>query len=308
MRAKIFKVKVLNLIGKKENLGKLNKIINSKEIFDFYINDKPIKIKIKSFRRISNLISMKLEENLVLTYINNHNKNESFNDSNDLFIGHQNQNSNVDKMIFDIEEKTKKDKLKEDNENFEETDPLKLNLLDKYNKYNIENQNSSISKEIIKKVKKHNIIANNYEKFLILWEIFYCIISLLAVNILIHLIVLIINLWMINTYYIFYCGVLLSFLLYSGIKSVYKIMKDREREICLDLTNQFIIFSCFVTLFVWVIIQKVEKDVQKYIINKTHYNLLFILTVIFELLVIFQNYTMREVYREYDLILKTIKE
>ena len=134
MRAKIFKVKVLNLIGKKENLGKLNKIINSKEIFDFCINDKPIKIKIKSFRRISNLISMKLEENLVLTYINNHNENESFNDSNDLFIGHQNQNSNVDKMIFDIEEKTKKDKLKEDNENFEETDPLKLNLLDKYNK------------------------------------------------------------------------------------------------------------------------------------------------------------------------------
>ncbi len=304
---KIYKVKVLNLIGKKENLGKVINIINKKNIFNIKKNNQYIQIQKKSFEKISILSSIKKEEHIVLSYykINDYNK-LSDNDSNDIILGHQSKNSNVNKMIFDIEKNTKNENLID--EDFDETDPLKTNLLHKYKQYHALNENIVVSKEIIKQVKKHNYISNNYETVLIIWEILYCILILLGVNILIHLIVLFFNLYIFNSFYIFYCGVLLSFLLYSGIKSVYKIMKKREREICMDMTNQFIIFCTLITLFIWIIINKSEKEIKNYLTSNSHYNLLFISSIIIEIFVIIQNYTMNGLYREYDIILETSKD
>ena len=304
---KIFKIKVVNLIGKKENLGKVINIINKKNSFNIKKNIQYIQIQKKSFDKIFTLSSIKKEEHIVLSYykINDCNKS-SDNDSNDILLGHQSKNSNVNKMIFDVEKNIKNENLID--EDFDETDPLKINLLHKYKQYHSLNDNIIISKELIKQVKKHNYISNNYETVLIIWEILYCFLILLGFNLLIHLIVLVFKLYIFNSFYIFYCGVLLSFLLYSGIKSVYKIMKEREREICMDLTNQFIIFCTFITLFIWIIINKLEKEIKDYLITETHYNILFISSIIIEIFVIIQNYSMNALYREYDLILETSKE
>ena len=304
---KIFKIKVVNLIGKKENLGKAINIINKKDIFNINKNNKYIQIQKKSFEKISVLASFKIEEHLTLSYINiNDDIKSNDNDSNDILLGHQSKNSNVNKMIFDVEKDIKTENLID--EDFDETDPLKINLLHKYKQYDSLNEYNTISKEIIKKIKKHTYMSNNYENILIIWEILYCFLILLGFNLLIHLIVLVFKLYIFNSFYIFYCGVLLSFLLYSGIKSVYKIMKEREREICMDLTNQFIIFCTFITLFIWIIINKLEKEIKDYLITETHYNILFISSIIIEIFVIIQNYSMNALYREYDLILETSKE
>ena len=307
LKNKIHKFKVLNLVGKKENLGKAINIINKKDIFNINKNNKYIQIQKKSFEKISILASFKIEEHLTLSYINiNDDIKSNDNDSNDILLGHQSKNSNVNKMIFDVEKDIKTENLID--EDFDETDPLKINLLHKYKQYDSLNEYNTISKEIIKKIKKHTYMSNNYENILIIWEILYCFLILLGVNILIHLIVLVFKLYIFNSFYIFYCGVLLSFLLYSGIKSVYKIMKEREREICMDLTNQFIIFCTFITLFIWIIINKLEKEIKDYLITETHYNILFISSIIIEIFVIIQNYSMNALYREYDLILETSKE
>ena len=85
-------------------------------------------------------------------------------------------------------------------------------------------------------------------------------------------------------------------------------MKKREREICMDMTNQFIIFCTLITLFIWIIINKSEKEIKNYLISNSHYNLLFISSIIIEIFVIIQNYTMNGLYREYDIILETSKE
>jgi hypothetical protein len=304
---KIFKIKVVNLIGKKENLGKVINIINKKNSFNIKKNIQYIQIQKKSFEKISVLASFKIEEHLTLSYINiNDDIKSNDNDSNDILLGHQSKNSNVNKMIFDVEKDIKTENLID--EDFDETDPLKINLLHKYKQYDSLNEYNTISKEIIKKIKKHTYMSNNYENILIIWEILYCFLILLGFNLLIHLIVLVFKLYIFNSFYIFYCGVLLSFLLYSGIKSVYKIMKEREREICMDLTNQFIIFCTFITLFIWIIINKLEKEIKDYLITETHYNILFISSIIIEIFVIIQNYSMNALYREYDLILETSKE
>ena len=75
----------------------------------------------------------------------------------------------------------------------------------------------------------------------------------------------------------------------------------------MSIINELLIFTDLVSLSVWFIIRKLEKDIKFYIITQTYYNSLFIFAIIIETITIILNFTMNEVYREYDLLKESLK-
>lgn len=303
-----FIIKSYELIGKEENLGKISEIINKNDKFIVRKNLEVILIPKKSYKYIIDLSSLKLEESLCFSFNKNKEEDISKGDSNDVYLSHQQQNSNINKMIFDNEDNKKKVTINEEVNVYEidnETDTLKK----KKETLKIKKVNDGkISENILKEITKHKYIASHYNNIIILWEILYCVLILLGLNIFIHITVIIFKFEVINSFYVLYCGILITFLFYIGIKSLFKIIKDREKEICNDLTNEFLIFTDLITLCAWFIIGKLELNIKIYIITQTYYNTLFIFGVLVETFIIILNFTMNEVYREYDLLMESIKE
>ena len=218
-------IKSFNLIGKEENLGIISKIIDKNDKLKIRINSNTILIPKTSYKKIINYSQSILEQNLCFSYQKTKNDDEtSKGDSTDVILGHEQKNSNIDKMIFDNEEHQKKVKINFEPivyENDNETDTLKEKKeiliqnedLDEDNKRNI-------SRNILKQISNHKYIANHYQDFIISWEILFCIIILLGLNILIHITVLIAKFETLNTFYVFYCGLLSTCFFYIGMKEV----------------------------------------------------------------------------------------
>jgi hypothetical protein len=305
-------IKSFNLIGKEENLGIISKIIDKNDKLKIRINSNTILIPKTSYQKIINYSQLILEQNLCFSYQKTKNDDEtSKGDSTDVILGHEQKNSNIDKMIFDNEEHQKKVKINFEPivyENDNETDTLKEKKeiliqnedLDEDNKRNI-------SRNILKQISNHKYIANHYQDFIISWEILFCIIILLGLNILIHITVLIAKFETLNTFYVFYCGLLSTCFFYIGISSLYKIIMDKENEICMSIINELLIFTDLVSLSAWFIITNLEKGIKLYIITQTYYNSLFIFAIIIETITIILNFAMNEVYKEYELLKETLK-
>lgn len=305
-------IKSYNLIGKEENLGKISKIIETNDKLKVRINSYTLLIPKTSYKKIINYAQLILENYLCFSYNKIKNDDETSKaDSTDVILGHEQKNSNIDKMIFDNDEHQKKVKINIEPivyENDNETDTLKEKKEKLIINENIEEDDKrNISRNILKQISNHKYIANHYQDFVICWEILFCIIILLGLNILIHITVLIAKFETLNSFYVFYCGLLSTCFFYIGISSLYKIIMDKENEICMSIINELLIFTDLVSLSVWFIIRKLEKDIKFYIITQTYYNSLFIFAIIIETITIILNFTMNEVYREYDLLKESLK-
>ena len=305
-------IKSFNLIGKEENLGIISKIIDKNDKLTIRINSSTLVIPKNSYKKIIKYGELILEQNLCFSYNKRKNDDEiSKEDSTDVILGHEQKNSNIDKMIIDNEEHQKKVKINIEPivyENDKETDTLKekKETLIK-NEDKEEEDKRNISRNILKQISNHKYIANHYQDFIIIWEILFCIIILLGLNILIHITVLIAKFETLNTFYVFYCGLLSTCFFYIGISSLYKIIMDKENEICMSIINELLIFTDLVSLSAWFIITKLEKDIKLYIITQTYYNSLFIFAIIIETITIILNFAMNEVYKEYELLKETLK-
>ena len=305
-------IKSFNLIGKEENLGIISKIIDKNDKLKITINSNTILIPKTSYQKIINYSQLILEQNLCFSYQKTKNDDEtSKGDSTDVILGYEQKNSNIDKMIFDNEEHQKKVKINFEPivyENDNETDTLKEKKEILIQNEDLEEDNKrNISRNILKQISNHKYIANHYQDFIISWEILFCIIILLGLNILIHITVLIAKFETLNTFYVFYCGLLSTCFFYIGISSLYKIIMDKENEICMSIINELLIFTDLVSLSAWFIITNLEKGIKLYIITQTYYNSLFIFAIIIETITIILNFTMNEVYKEYDLLKESLK-
>ena len=305
-------IKSFNLIGKEENLGIISKIIDKNDKLTIRINSSTLVIPQNSYKKIIKYGELILEQNLCFSYNKRKNDDEiSKEDSTDVILGHEQKNSNIDKMIIDNEEHQKKVKINIEPivyENDKETDTLKEKKETLIKNEDIEEDDKrNISRNILKQISNHKYIANHYQDFVICWEILFCIIILLGLNILIHITVLIAKFETLNSFYVFYCGLLSTCFFYIGISSLYKIIMDKENEICMSIINELLIFTDLVSLSAWFIITNLEKGIKLYIITQTYYNSLFIFAIIIETITIILNFAMNEVYKEYELLKETLK-
>lgn len=142
-----------------------------------------------------------------------------------------------------------------------------------------------------------SILNHNFQYFLILWELFYCIYILLAVNIIIHLyyLILFIQAW---SFYLLYIGSLLILMLKTGITSMTCFIKDQSHLVCHGAVNIEVLISLVLTLGVWGVISLLDERVEQYICNYTWYNILYIGVVVVDLILLIINYGMDDYYRE----------
>lgn len=295
------------LITDTDNLSIISSIIASRQYLKVKKGGSILSIGKESLRSIIQMSQNVLEEIIILTYndktVGTTPSKGSSNEEEDSFCANlKEENENPHKIILDSEDINQEEHFKikddedlsddEDNNTYENKKTTYLSRIPL--NYKI------IDHEVLTKMDNQTLISKNYESFLLFWEFLFCGLILIGVNYIIHLTALAVTLHSINTFYFFYCSILLVSLFWVSCDSLVRLIKDEQKEIFNNFSNQILFFCMFSSFLVWNIVDFLEENVRLYLTTQTNFTSLFVLAIILEAFTIMVNFFMDKFYREYD--------
>ena len=296
------------LITDTDNLSIISSIIASRSHLRVKKGESFLSIRKESLRSIIQMSQHVLEEIIILTYnnqtVNTTPSKGTSNDEEDSFCANfREENENPHKIILDSEDINQEEHFKvkddEDLSDDDEDNKIYKNKKDTYLS-SIPANYKIIDHEVLNKMEHQTLISNNYESFLLFWEFLFCGLILIGVKYIIHLTALAVTLHTVNTFYFFYCSVLLVLLFWVSFDSLVRMIKDEQKEIFNNFTNQILLFCIFCSFLVWNIVDFLEEDIRVYLNTQTNFVSLFVLAITFETFTIIVNFFMEKFYREYD--------
>ena len=311
-------MKTYLLITDTNNLSYISSIIASRKEVKIKSSQFSLAIRTRSFQKIMHFSSQISEEMIQLLLDGRIIKRLS---TKNFQIPHSSQEEEEDsfraemaestqtpkKYILDSEDINQEEhiKLKEESDSVaNENENIKGERLSTYLHVDSYNDSNSIDLSILKQIPHQNMITRNFENFMIFWELLYCTLIILGVNMLIHLTALVVITGTSNTFYVFYCGVIAMMMFYVSFYALVKIIKDEQREISKEFCNEILLFCVLSSFLVWHIVDSLEEPIKKYLNTQSNFTFLFVLCISVEAVVIITNFIMEEVYREYDFAYK----
>ena len=305
-------MKTYLLITDTNNLSHISSIIESKKELKIQINQFSLNICTQSIQKIMKL-SSQLSEEMIQLLLDGKVIRRLSTKNNTMF--HSSQEDDEDsfkaeistqaprKYILDSEDINQEEHINIKEESYlliNENENINKEKFSAYLRVNSYKNRSNIDINILKQIPNQNIITRNYESFMIFWELLYCILIILGVNIIIHLTALFVVAGTLNTFYVFFCGVLSLMMFYVSFFSLVKIIKDEQRKISTNYCNEILLFCVLASFLVWHIVDAVEEPIRNYLNNQSNFTFLFVMCISVEGVLIITNMLMEEVYREYD--------
>lgn len=305
-------MKTYLLITDTNNLSYISSIIDSRKELKIQMNQCSLNIHTHSIQKIMQLSSQISEEMIQLllegkvirrlstkNYTMFHSSQEDDEDSFKAEISTQAPK----KYILDSDDINQEEHINLKEESYlliNENDNINREKISTYLHVNSYNDRNNIDINILKQIPNQNIITRNYESFMIFWELLYCTLIILGVNIIIHLTAVVVVSGTINTFYVFFCGVLSLMMFYVSFFSLVKIIKDEQRKISREFCNEILLFCVLASFLVWNIVDSVEEPIRNYLNTQSNFTFLFVICISVEGILIITNMLMEEVYREYD--------